>query len=146
MLIGSRIAYAMARRGDCFPAAAHLHPAHGTPHVALWLQAIIALALIASPFDLNQLIDYTSTAMLITGTLTVLSVVVLRRKMPEAPRPYRATLHPVPAIAYSLSSLIVLSLVIADRDPSVLVAVGWFAGALLFWRLFFRDRRARAQR
>ena len=140
VLIGSRIAYAMADRGDCFEAAGTLHPRHGTPHVALWLQALIALLLIASPFNLDQLINYTSSAMLITGTLTVLSVVVLRRKMPDAPRPYSTTFYPLPAIGYAVSSLIVLVLVVLDRDPSVLVAVAWFAGALVFWRLFIRDR------
>ena len=63
-----------------------------TPHVALWLQALIAIALIA--INLDQLIDYTSSAMLITGTLTVLSVIVLRRKQPDTPRPYTVTLGP----------------------------------------------------
>ncbi|PRP97547.1 Serine/threonine exchanger SteT [Enhygromyxa salina] len=140
VLIGSRIAYAMSKRGDCVKSAGTLHPRHGTPHIALWLQALIALALIASPFNLDQLIDYTSSAMLITGTLTVLSVIVLRRKMPDAPRPYKTTFHPLPAIGYALSSLVVFVLVVIDRDPSVLVTVAWFGGALLFWRLFVKKR------
>jgi len=135
VLIGSRIAYAMAQRGDCFRSAGRLHPVHGTPHVALWLQAAISLALLASPFNLDQLIDYTTSAMLITGTLTVLAVMVLRRKQPDTPRPYKTTAYPLPAIGYALSSALVLGLVIIDRDPSVLVAVGWFAGALGFWAL-----------
>ena len=134
VLIGSRIAYAMAQRGDCIRAAGRLHPRHATPHVALWLQAAIALALIASPFDLDQLINYTSSAMLITGTLTVLAVVVLRRREPDTPRPYGATAYPLPALLYALSSALVLVLVCFDRDPSVLVAVAWFVGALLVWR------------
>ena len=140
VLIGSRIAYAMAQRGDCPRPVGRLHPRHNSPHLALWLQAALAIALLASPFDLEQLIDYTSTAMLVTGTLTVLTVVALRRKLPDAPRPYMATFHPVPVIGYALSSTIVLVLVVIDRDPSVLVALAWFAGALLFWRLVLRRR------
>jgi basic amino acid/polyamine antiporter, APA family len=135
VLIGGRIGYAMAQRGDCPREVGRLHPRHNTPHLALWLQAVIALALIASPFDLQQLINYTSSAMLITGTLTVLTLVVLRRKLPDEPRPYRATLHPLPVIGYTVSSVVALIMVIAGRDPSVLVAIGWFAGALLVWRL-----------
>ncbi|HLT39941.1 MAG TPA: amino acid permease, partial [Enhygromyxa sp.] len=122
----------------CVAIAGKLHPRHGTPHVALWLQCLIALALIASPFNLDQLIDYTSSAMLITGTLTVLSVMVLRRKQPDAPRPYRTTGYPLPAIGYALSSALVLVLVVIDRDPSVLVAVAWFAGALVLWHLVIK--------
>ncbi|MFO7566886.1 MAG: amino acid permease [Enhygromyxa sp.] len=138
-LIGGRIGYAMAQRGDCPREVGRLHPRHNTPHLALWLQAVIALALIASPFNLDQLIDYTSSAMLITGTLTVLTLVVLRRKLPDQPRPYRASLHPLPVLGYVTSSVIVLVLVVIDRDPSVLVAVGWFAAALVVWRLRRRE-------
>lgn len=141
VLIGSRIGYAMAQRGDCPREVGRLHPRHNTPHLALWLQALIAIILIASPFNLNQLIDYTSSAMLITGTLTVLTVVVLRRKLPNEPRPYRTTLHPLPVLGYTISSVLVLILVVLDRDPSVLVAVGWFAGALLVWRLVMKRRQ-----
>jgi APA family basic amino acid/polyamine antiporter len=143
VLIGSRIAYAMAQRGDCIEIAGELHPRHGTPHVALWLQTAITLVLIFSPFDLNQLVDYTSTAMLISGTLTVLSVMVLRRKQPDVPRPYKLTAYPWPAIGYAVSSVAVLGLVVINRDPSVLVAVAWFAGALLLWHLVIKKRRAR---
>jgi APA family basic amino acid/polyamine antiporter len=138
VLIGSRISYAMAQRGDCVAMAGHLHPVHGTPHIALWLQCVITLALIFSPFDLEQLVNYTSSAMLITGTLTVLSVMVLRRKQPDVVRPYRTTLYPLPALGYALSSALVLVLVVIDRDPSVLVAIGWFAGALLLWHLVIK--------
>jgi APA family basic amino acid/polyamine antiporter len=141
VLIGSRIAYAMAQRGDCVAIAGELHPRHGTPHVALWLQTAITLVLILSPFDLNQLVDYTSTAMLISGTLTVMSVMVLRRKMPDTPRPYKVTGYPLPAIGYALSSVAVLVLVMINRDPSVLVAVAWFAGALGLWHLVIKKRR-----
>ena len=141
-MIGGRIGYAMAQRGDCPADIGHLHPRHNTPHLALWLQALIAVALIASPFNLDQLINYTSSAMLITGTLTVLTLVVLRRKMPSEPRPYKATLHPLPVLGYTISSVVVLFLVVLDRDPSVLVAVGWFAAALLVWRLRERGKSA----
>jgi APA family basic amino acid/polyamine antiporter len=81
---------------------------------------------------------------LITGTLTVMSVVVLRRKQPDAPRPYKVTAYPWPAIGYALSSVLVLALVVINRDASVLVAVGWFAGALALWHLVIKKRRATA--
>jgi APA family basic amino acid/polyamine antiporter len=145
VLTGSRIAYAMAKRGDCVEIAGRLHPRYGTPYVALWLQALIALALIFSPFDLNQLVDYTSSAMLITGTLTVLSVMVLRRRQPNTPRPYATTAYPLPAFGYALSSAVVLALVVIDRDPSVLVAVAWFTVALTLWHLVIKKRRVRGK-
>jgi APA family basic amino acid/polyamine antiporter len=43
----------------------------------------------------EQIIQMTSIAMFVTGTLTVLSMFVLRRKRPEMERPYRATFYPI---------------------------------------------------
>ena len=135
VMIGSRIAFAMARKGDCFKPAGKLNERYGTPTVALWMQAGIAVLLLVTVPALDELINYTSSAMLITGTLTVLSVIVLRRALPEIERPYRVLAFPGPPVAYAVSSVAVLALVIADADWSVLIAVGWFAGALAWYRL-----------
>ena len=144
VLTGSRIAYAMAEQGDCAAAAARLHPRFATPVVGLWMQCGIALSLLLldlAIFDdgLQALIAYTSSAMLITGTLTVLSVVLYRRREPDRPRPYRTWLYPLPPVAYALSSVVVLAVLAHEGNASVWLAVGWFAVALLFHRLFRRD-------
>lgn len=130
VLTGSRIGFAMARQGDFARPAAKLDGRFGTPTVALWAQAGIALLLLSSGADLDKLIDYTSSAMLITGTLTVLSVVVLRRRRPELARPYRTFLYPWPPVLYAVSAVVVLVVLIAKGDASVWLAVAWFAGAL----------------
>ena len=55
-----------------------------------------------------------SLAMAVTGTLTVASVFVLRRRSPDGPRPYRATGYPwFPAI-YILASLFALAVMTKD--------------------------------
>lgn len=141
VLTGSRIAFAMARQGDCAKAAGDLHPRFATPAVALWMQCGIALALLFIDFalfgdGLETLIGYTSSAMLITGTLTVLAVMILRRTMPEQARPYRTWLYPLPPVLYTASCLLVLVLLALQGDPSVWLACGWFALALVFHRLF----------
>ena len=133
-MIGSRIAFAMARKGDCFAAAGKLDRRFGTPTVALWLQAGISLLLLICVPHLDALIDYTSSAMLITGTLTVMAVVVLRRQLPKLERPYRVLAYPWPPFFYAVSSLAVLLIVVLDRDPSVIVAVAWFALAWAWYR------------
>jgi basic amino acid/polyamine antiporter, APA family len=63
---------------------------------------------------------------------------ILRRRMPDAPRPYRTWGYPVTPILYSASSLLVLGVFAvrifedgAEQDWSVFLAVGWFAVALL---------------
>ena len=139
VLTGSRIAFAMAEGGDCVDAAARLHPRFGTPVVALWMQAGLALLLIATR-TVDQLMDYASCAMLITGTLTVLSVVILRRRLPDLPRPYRLRLFPLAPVLYAISSVVVVITLLADLDLSVFLAVGWFGLALLFYAFVSKRR------
>lgn len=131
VMAGSRIGYAMAEQGDFFAAAGRLSPRFGTPVVALWLQAALACALILSRrFD--QLMEYAAAAMLISGSLAVASVVSLRRKDPEHPRPYRIGFYPWAPLIYVGSSVFVLGALAAKGDLSVLMAVSWFSLALLF--------------
>lgn len=140
VLTGSRIAFAMGKQGDCAHAAGQLHPRFATPVFALWLQCGIALGLLffdlaAFGDGLDTLIAYTSSAMLITGTLTVLSVMILRRRQPELRRPYKTWLYPLPPVLYAVSSLLVLVVLAQQGDLSVWIAVGWFAAALVFHRV-----------
>ena len=131
----------MACNKDFFAFAAHVDPSTGTPRRALWLQSAIAIVLLASGrFD--QLLAYTTSAMLITGTLSVGAVVLLRRSRPEEIRPYRASLYPVTPAVYTCGNLIVLFLLARRGDPSVLLAAGWCIAALAVHRLFLVPRRA----
>lgn len=140
IMTGSRIAYAMAQEGHCPPLAGQLHRRFGTPVVALWAQAALAIALIASrKFD--QLMDYASAAMLISGSLGVAAVVVLRRKQAELPRPYRLRFYPWAPAIYIASSLFVLGSLALDGDVSVWMALGWFALALLVHAFALPRRR-----
>ncbi|GEM_PF-427925 len=141
VLTGSRVAFAMGEKGDCARAAAELHPRFATPVVALWMQCAIALVLLFLDLlifgdGLDTLIAYTTSAMLITGTLTVLSVIILRRRLPKLERPYKTWLYPLPPILYAVSSIVVLVMLAREGDPSVWIATGWFAVALLFYRVF----------
>ncbi|MBA3549588.1 MAG: APC family permease [Nannocystis sp.] len=139
VMTGSRIAYAMAEQGH-FPArAGKLHARFGTPVVALWTQATLAIGLIALQ-GFEQLMSYASCAMLISGSLTVYCVVRLRKLMPDRPRPYRVAFYPWVPYAYIGSSLVVLAVLVAHRDVSVFMAAGWFGLALLLHHLVARKR------
>ncbi|MCX4242165.1 APC family permease [Paraliomyxa miuraensis] len=139
VLTGSRIAYAMARHGHCIKPAGTLHARFRTPVVALWIQAAWSMVLVLTQ-SFEQLMNYTSAAMLITGTLTVMAVMILRRKMPDTTRPYRAWGYPVTPILYAVSSLVVLTVLARSLDPSLFLGAGWFLGALLVHHLFMRKR------
>ena len=61
----------------------------------------------------TQLLEYIVAADLVFYVLLVAAVLVLRRKMPEMPRPYRAWGYPVvPLVAIALATLLIVDLAI----------------------------------
>lgn len=130
VLGGARIACAMAEHRHFFSLAGRTDRVTGAPLRSLWLQAAWAIVLLATQ-SFSRLLAYTTSAMLITGVLTVLAVVVLRIRRPAQRRPYRAVLYPWTPLVFSALSLLSLATLAAGGDPSALMAIGWFAAALL---------------
>ncbi|MCK9461897.1 MAG: amino acid permease [Proteobacteria bacterium] len=141
MLSGSRIAQAMAARGDFPRFAAKSNRRTGTPSAALWIQTGWTLALVAVG-EAKTLLDYTVGAMLLSGILMVLAVILLRRRSPELARPFRVPLYPLPPIFFVAANTAVLVILAVKGTMSVAAPFAWFALALLAHRIF---RRKRAQ-
>ncbi len=97
ILTGARPYYAMARDRLFFPAIGRLNR-HNVPSNSLLWQGIWASVLVLSgTFD--QLTDMVIFAVYIFYGATTLGVFILRRKMPDAHRPYKVWGYPfVPAI------------------------------------------------
>jgi basic amino acid/polyamine antiporter, APA family len=104
---GARVAFAMGRGGAFLAAVGKLSPRTKAPVRALWLQAFWACILILTG-SFAELLTLTSLAMLVTGTLTVSSVFILRRTMPDARRPYKAFGYPWLPTLYIIASLTVI--------------------------------------
>jgi APA family basic amino acid/polyamine antiporter len=98
-ILGSpRIYYAMAVDGLFFRRMAEVHPKWRTPAFALIGQGVWAGVLTLSG-RYDQLYTYVMFGMVLSYTLTVVGLFVLRRKRPEIPRAYRCTGYPwLPAI------------------------------------------------
>ena len=141
MLSGSRIARAMAERGDFPGFAAKANRRTGTPSAALWIQTGWTLALVAIG-EAKTLLDYTVGAMLLSGILMVFAVIILRRRSPELARPFRVPLYPLPPLFFIAANTAVLVVLAVRGTMSVAVPFAWFALALLVHRIFRRGSRA----
>ncbi len=124
ILAGARVYYAMARDGLFFRAIARTNARH-VPAAALVAQGIWA-ALLTVPRTIavdsatgatrygnvyTQLLEYIVAADLVFYVLLIAAVMVLRRKQPEMPRPYRAWGYPlVPLVAIALAALLTADL------------------------------------
>jgi APA family basic amino acid/polyamine antiporter len=97
LLGASRIPYGAARRGHFFRVFATVHPRERIPHFSLGL--VGGLMLFWSFFDLQNVIN----ALIVTRILEqfvaqVIGVMLLRRRQPDRPRPYRMWLYPLPCL------------------------------------------------
>jgi APA family basic amino acid/polyamine antiporter len=102
ILTGPRLYYAMAADGLFWGRAARLHPRYRTPVAALWLQAAVSLALLAtSTYD--QLLSYTVFADWLFFGLTAAGLLIVRRRDPAPGRDVaRVPGHPFTTLAFVL--------------------------------------------
>jgi amino acid transporter len=97
LLLGySRVPYAAARDGYFLPVFARLHPTKGFPHVSLLVLG--AIAIVSCGVSLGTVIDaLIATRIVVQFGGQIAGLVLLRRRRPDLPRPYRMWLYPVPA-------------------------------------------------
>lgn len=84
----ARILLAMSRDGLLPPAFGKVHETHRTPHVATLVTGGIA-ALMAGLFPIGILAELVSIGTLVAFVMVCISVLVLRYKRPDLPRPFR---------------------------------------------------------
>jgi APA family basic amino acid/polyamine antiporter len=136
---GPRVYYAMARDGVFFPAAARIHPRYKTPAVSIVAQTVLATVFILTG-SLDTITNYVGFALSLFAGIAVAAVFVLRKREPDAPRPFKALGYPVtPAIFVVVSLAIVVNAFY--RDP-VLSGTGIaviLAGIPIYW--WFSSRR-----
>jgi len=137
ILAGPRVYYAMARDGAFFSAAARVHPTFRTPTTAILAQSLWAGVLVLTgTFD--QLVEYTGFAVVLFAGLAVTVLFVLRRREPDAERPFRAWGYPLaPLVFTGASFLIVLNAIWQSPGTSfaglAIIAAG-IPAYFLFWR------------
>jgi APA family basic amino acid/polyamine antiporter len=163
ILAGARVYYAMARDGLFFKATGKLN-SRSVPAVGLILQCVWTCLLVLPRTRLrdaagapaldsltgherygnlySNLLDYVVFAVLIFYVLTIVGLFVLRRKRPDAERPYRAFGYPlIPALYIVVASTILLVLLLYRTEttwPGLLIVL---AGVPAY---FLWNRRAAA--
>jgi len=111
ILAGARVYYAMARDNVFFRSAGTLNT-KAVPGAALVVQGVWASLLCLSG-TYGDLLDYVVFAVLIFYILTIAGLFILRKKRPDAERPYKAFGYPVvPALYIFVAAAISIDLLI----------------------------------
>jgi basic amino acid/polyamine antiporter, APA family len=143
IMSGARVYYAMAEDGVFFHALARVHPRWHTPVASLVLQAIWA-AVLALSGKYNELFTYVMFMMVLSYVLTTAALFVLRRKMPDARRPYRCAGYPwLPAIYIVLGSAWFVN-ALFERPKEALSGIFIVALGVPFYFYWRKQKRAGA--
>jgi APA family basic amino acid/polyamine antiporter len=128
IMTGARIPFAQARDGLFFTRFGRIHPKFKTPSFAIAVQGAWSLVLLLSG-SFEALSSYTILSAWLFYVLTVGAVAVLRRRRPDAPRPYRMWGYPATLwIFLAASAWFIVDSVIAQPGPSLAALVITAAG------------------
>lgn len=135
----SRQVYALARAGYLPPFLARLHPTRRTPVWAVLVPVVIGLGVVAFG-DTNKAITLAALGATLLYVISMVSLLVLRRRAPDLERPYRAPLYPIfPLVALALS-IVCLVAVVWSAPSLALVCLALYAAAALYYRLVAQQR------
>jgi APA family basic amino acid/polyamine antiporter len=140
VLVGPRIAYAMALDRLFFAGVDRAHAVFRTPSVAIGVQGAVATAILCLLGTFERALDYTTFAILLATMADVAALFRLRRARPDQPRPYRAWGYPVvPALYFAANGAVALAL-LAGRPLECAIGLGMALAGLPFYVLFAARR------
>ena len=140
-IMGPRVLYSMAREGWISPKIAAVSRG-GTPYVALSITTLTGAAMILSG-TFNQIIATFTVLILLYYIAAFLAVFTLRRRLPQASRPYRAFGYPVSTLVVLTGSVIFLVVAIVEDWHSGLTALIFLSLCVPAYAFAARSRRVR---
>jgi len=137
ILSGARVYHTMANDGLFFKKTAQLNK-NSVPEFALWLQCLMACILCISG-QYGNLLDMVSFVVVIFYVLTIIGIYILRKKRPDAERPYKAFGYPFLPALYIIMGLIFCLLLIVYKPnytwPGLIIVLSGVPVYFL-WRYF----------
>lgn len=133
-----RLCFAMARDGLLFRSLATIHPRYQTLSVGIVVQALWAAVLVLTG-SFETLAPYGMIAAWFFYGLTVTGVIILRRRYPDRPRPYRMWGYPLtPLLFITVAAWFVVNTWITQPGPSTVAFLIIASGipAYFLWRRF----------
>ena len=142
---GARTAYAFGRDFRAFSLLGRWHGGADGPVNALLVQGAVALALVIlgalTRRGFETMVEYTAPVFWLFFLLVGISVFVLRRREPDAPRPFRVPFYPVTPLVFCATCAYLLYSSLAYTGLGALVGLGVLATGAVVLALIQRSDR-----
>ena len=114
---------------------------YGSPAASIFFQSVwTSLLVLSGTFE--QLVVYSGFALVLFSALAVSSVMVLRWRRPDLPRPFRVPLYPLTPLLFLGFSAWILLYTLRGRPAEALFAIATvLLGLPLYW--FWRRKGSR---
>jgi APA family basic amino acid/polyamine antiporter len=142
LLASARVQFAMARDNLFFNFLGKVHPKFGTPHTSLIVQGIWSSVLVLSG-SFDTITDYVIFAAWLFYMLGAYGVIILRKKMPDTPRPYKVWGYPyTPWIFIIFSLLFLINSIISDSEDAAMGTILILLGLpfYLYWKYWVKKK------
>ena len=141
----SRLAFSLGQHRQLPRVLGRVHPTRLTPYVAVILFGVIAVILIL-PGQVTLLADLYAFGSMISFTAAHISVVVLRRKEPDLPRPFRPPLNfdfrgvsvPLTAVIGGICTFAVWCIILYFKPLSGFIGIAWVGIGIVAYVIFRR--------
>jgi APA family basic amino acid/polyamine antiporter len=140
VLVGPRIAYALALDGLFFRGVDRVHSRFGTPTIAICVQGLVAICVLLVLRSFPRALDFTTFAILLASMADVLALYRLRRTQPDRARPYRAWGYPVLPAVYLVATGSIAVAMLFGRPLESAASAGLLLLGLPFYWFFVRGR------
>jgi APA family basic amino acid/polyamine antiporter len=139
----SRLAFSLGQHRQLPRALGRVHPTRLTPYIAIILFGAIAVILIL-PGEIPMLADLYAFGSMISFTAAHVSVIVLRRKEPDLPRPFRPPFNilvgrtsvPLTAVIGAAGTFAVWCVILYYKPMSGLIGIIWVAVGIVAYVIF----------
>ncbi|MGA1237915.1 MAG: APC family permease [Limisphaerales bacterium] len=130
---GARISYAVGQDHPAFQALGQWHPKLQTPATALGTQGAIALLLIFLLGSFVNAILYTAATVYSFYAASTIGILILRKKEPLLPRPFRVPGYPVTPLIFAATCLLLIQSAIVYKPTIAIGSVALLAIGTLIW-------------
>ena len=139
VLVGPRIAYAMALDGLFIGSVGRVHTNFQTPGIAIVVQAVVSISLVVFLETFPNALNFTVFGIILATSADTVALFALRWRQPDRIRPYRTWGYPwVPAIYLVVNLAIGAALVVGSPRES-LTTMGLLAVGILVYFGFARS-------